>query len=71
MTIFFWKISAKLNILLYPKFVEKQANEGGNRTTYPFPKPTLTRGSHLGQNIGLGEGYVGRFPETYNDASMY
>ena len=64
-------MSAKLNILLYPKFVKKQTNEGGNRTTYPSPKLTLTLGSHLGQNIGLGKGYVGRFPETYNDASMY
>ena len=63
-------MSAKLNILLYPKFVENQANEGGNRTTYPSPKPTLTLSSHLWQNIGLGEVYVGRFPETYNDASM-
>ena len=24
--------------------------------TYPFPKPTLTLTSHLGQNVGLGEG---------------
>ena len=24
--------------------------------TYPSPKPTLTLTSHLGQNIGLGEG---------------
>ena len=33
--------------------------------TYPFPKPTLTLTSHLGQNVGLGEGYVGSFLETY------
>ena len=24
--------------------------------TYPSPKPTLTPTSHLGQNVGLGEG---------------
>ena len=24
--------------------------------TYPFPKSTLTLTSHLGQNVGLGEG---------------
>ena len=35
--------------------------------TYPFPKPTLTLTSHLGQNVGLGEGYVGSFPGTYNE----
>jgi len=39
----------------------------GKLPTYPSPKPTLTLTSHLGQNVGLGEGCVGRFPETYND----
>jgi len=34
--------------------------------TYPSPKLTLTLTSHLGQNVCLGEGYVGSFPETYN-----
>ena len=28
----------------------------GKLSTYPFPKPTLTLTSHLGQNVGLGEG---------------
>ena len=28
------------------------------------PKPTLSLSSHLGQNVGLGEGWVGSFPET-------
>ena len=28
-----WRISDKLNILLYPEFVEKQANEGWNFTS--------------------------------------
>ena len=28
----------------------------GKVPTYPSPKPTLTLTSHLGQNVGLGEG---------------
>ena len=36
-------------------------------STYPFPEPTLTLTSLLGQNVGLGEQYVGRFPETNDD----
>ena len=28
----------------------------GKLPTYPSPKPTLTPTSHLGQNVGLGEG---------------
>ena len=39
----------------------------GKLPTYPFPKSTLTLTSHLGQNVGLGEGYVGSLPETYID----
>ena len=35
----------------------------GKLPTYPSPKPTSTLTSHLGQNVGLGEGWV----ETYND----
>ena len=31
---------------------------------YPSPELTLTLTSHLGQNDGLGEGYVGSFPEA-------
>ena len=31
-------------------------------TPYPSPKPTLIL--HSGQSVGLGEGSVGRFPET-------
>ena len=30
----------------------------------PPPKLTLTLASHLGQNVGLGEGQVGSFLET-------
>ena len=33
-------------------------------TPYPSPKPTLTLTSHSRQSVGLGEGSVGRFPET-------
>ena len=39
----------------------------GKLSTYPFPEPTLTLTSLLGQNVGLGEEYVGRFPETNDD----
>ena len=33
----------------------------GLSVTYPSPNPTLTATSHLGENVGLGEGWVGRF----------
>ena len=33
-------------------------------TPCPSPKPILTVTSHLGQSVGLGEGLVGRSPET-------
>ena len=39
----------------------------GRLPTYPSHKPTSTLNSNLGQNVGLGEEYVGSFPETYND----
>ena len=32
--------------------------KGGAAHTYPSPKPTLTLTSHLGQNVGLEEGWV-------------
>ena len=38
----------------------------GKLPTNPSPKPTLTLTSHLGQNVGLGEGWVCSFPETCN-----
>ena len=42
-----------------------------NLPTYPFPKPTWTLyTSYLGQNTGLGEGEVSKFPETYNDPKI-
>ena len=39
----------------------------GKLPTYPSPKPTLSLTSHLGQNVGLGEGYVSSFPKTKID----
>ena len=39
----------------------------GKLLTYSSLKPTLTLTSFLGKNVSLGEGYVGRFPEAYND----
>jgi len=39
----------------------------GKLPTYPSPKSTLNLTSHLGQNVGLGEGQVGSSPDTYND----
>ena len=36
----------------------------GNLPTHPSPKQTLSLTSHLGQNVGLGEGY----PETQIDS---
>ena len=36
----------------------------GKLPTYSSPKPTLTLTSHLGKNVGLGEGYVGSFSMT-------
>ena len=38
----------------------------GNCPSTPSPMPTLTLTFHLRQNVGLGEGQVGSFPETYN-----
>ena len=36
----------------------------GKLPTYPSPRPILTITSHLGQNVGLGEGQVGSFPDV-------
>ena len=40
-------------------------------TYTPPPPPPLANinTSHLRQNVGLGEGWVDSFPETYNDPS--
>ena len=37
---------------------------------YLSPKLTLTLNSHLRQNVGLGDGLVGSFPETYNNNNV-
>ena len=37
----------------------------GPTVSLPHSKFALT--SHLGQNVGLGEGWLGSFPETYTD----
>ena len=39
----------------------------GKLLPYPSPKLTLTLTSHLSQNVGLGEGYVGSLTEIYKD----
>ena len=44
--------------------------ESAKLPTYPSSKPTLTLPYHLGQNVGLGEGKVGSFPEKYNDTEF-
>ena len=41
-----------------------------HRSCPPTPPLTLTLTSHLGQNVGLGEGQVGSFSETYNEGAM-
>ena len=38
----------------------------GPTVSLPHPKFTLT--SHLGKNFGLGEGWLGSFPESYTDS---
>ena len=43
-----WAASQKPIMILYVS---------GKLPTYPYPKPTLTLTSHLGQNFGLGEGW--------------
>ena len=35
--------------------------------SYPFLKPTFCPKWEVSVNVHLGEGYVGSFPETYND----
>ena len=39
----------------------------GKLLPYPSPKLTLTLTSHLSQNVGLGEAYVGSLTEIYKD----
>ena len=39
----------------------------GKLPTYSSLKPTFCPKWEVSVNVGLGEGYVGSFPETYND----
>ena len=41
-----------------------------NLPIYPSPESTLKLASHLGQNVGLGEGRVGTFTKTYFTCSI-
>jgi len=36
----------------------------------PSTKPTFCREWEVSVNVGLGEGYVGSFPETYYDPNF-
>ena len=42
----------------------------GTPPPLPPPKPTSTLTRHLGQIVGLREGLVGSFLETYNDSNL-
>ena len=37
----------------------------GETAHLPLSKPIFTLASHLGQNVGLGEGWVGSFPQRH------
>ena len=39
----------------------------GKLFTYRFPKPKFCPKGEVSINVGLGEGYVGSFPETHDD----
>ena len=68
-------------LLYYPPLIARTftcddswiKDEKGSRAVpiNPSPKPTLTLTSRLGQNVGLREGQVGSFPETYNTWSLF
>ena len=63
---------------MIPEYIAKPTNEqflwiiiSFRETVYlPLPKAKLTLTSYLGQNIGLAEGWVGKFPETYNEPQI-
>ena len=43
----------------------------GKQRTYLSPKPTFCPKWEVSVNVGLGEGKVGSFPETYNDSVSF
>ena len=43
----------------------------GKLPTYPFPKATFCPKCEVSVNVGVGEGRVGSFPETYNDHNFH
>ena len=42
----------------------------GKLPTYPSPKPTFCPKWKISVNVGSQEGYVGSFPEKYNDPAF-
>ena len=48
------RMSVEVNVEMSKGF--GSFNLSGKLPTYPSPKPTLILTSHLGQNVGLGEG---------------
>ena len=56
--------------LIVAEFIEIAADHYAflrNCPPTPSPKPTFCPKWDVSVNVGLGEGYVGSFPETYND----
>ena len=51
-------------------FEKREISVGRNKKAPPPPKPTSTLTRHLGQIVGLREGLVGSFLETYNDSNL-
>ena len=50
---------------------DRSLHVSGKLPTYASPKPTLTLTSHLVQNVGSGERWVGSLAETYNDPAFF
>ena len=49
---------------VYMAAVDGSLYLSGKLPTHLSPKPAFTLASHLGQNVGLGEGEVGIFPSS-------
>ena len=63
------KFTGKIKIHIYVN--SGSVKVSGKLPTYPSPNPTLILTSHFGQNVGLGEGLVGSFPETLTPEMEY